>query len=177
LAIFLAHPLPRVMTYRPDGAHPTGFIRVLILAEMLRRMGFAEAGGKLGRVWRRLYDVRRLNRMPVRLFGTAPRLIPHVVDEIAFQTRRNLAQHALADVIPFRQGDEEAIRRAAERLADGRAPPATLPPRHLVSAASYALATGRIRPQLLSEIAVERLVAGYSTGAPRLAAVPAALAA
>jgi hypothetical protein len=122
LAIFLAHPLPRVATYRPDGAHPTGYIRVLILAEMLRRMGFTKEGGKLRQVWRRLYDVRHFNRLPARLLSTAPELIRHVVDEIAFQTRRNLAQHALADVIPFRQGDEEAIRHAAQRLAAGRPP-------------------------------------------------------
>jgi hypothetical protein len=177
LAIFLAHPLPRAATYRPDGAHPTGYIRVLILAEMLRRMGFARDGARLGRVWRKLYDVRRFNRLPARLLGTAPRLIRHVVDEIAFQTRRNLAQHALADVIPFRQGDEEAIHDAAQRLADGRPPPRGLPPRHLVSAASYALASGRIRPQMLSELAIERLVALYSPAAPRLAPARMALAA
>jgi hypothetical protein len=38
---FLAHPAPAVVTYRPGGAHPTGYLRVPILAEMLRRMGFA----------------------------------------------------------------------------------------------------------------------------------------
>jgi hypothetical protein len=177
LAIFLAHPLPRAATYRPDGPHPTGYIRVLILAEMLRRMGFAKEGARLQRVWRRLYDVRHFNRLPPRLLGTAPELIRHVVDEIAFQTRRNLAQHALADVIPFRQGDEEAIHHAAERLAAGRPPPAGLPPRHLVSAASYALASGRIRPQMLSELAVERLVTSYSPKVPRLESARMALAA
>jgi hypothetical protein len=140
-------------------------------------MGFVREGARLGRVWRKLYDVRRLNRLPARLLGTAPRLIRHVVDEIAFQTRRNLAQHALADVIPFRQGDEEAIHHAAQRLADGRPPSLALPPRHLVSAASYALASGRIRPQMLSELAIERLVAEYSPASPRLAPARLALAA
>jgi hypothetical protein len=177
LAIFLAHPLPRAAAYRPDGAHPTGYLRVLILAEMLRRMGFARDSARLARVWRQLYDVRGFNRMPPRLLATAPELIRHVVDEIAFQTRRNLAQHALADVIPFRQGDEEAIHHAAQRLAAGHPPPLGLPPRHLVSAASYALATGRIRPQRLSELAVDRLVAGYSPDIPRLASARLALAA
>jgi hypothetical protein len=177
LAMFLAHPLPRAATYRPDGAHPTGYIRVLILAEMLRRMGFAADGARLGRVWRRLYDIRRFRRLPPKLVDTAPRLIRHVVDEIAFQTRRNLAQHALADVLPFRQGDEEAIRDAAELLIDRRRPPAALPPRHLVSAASYALVSGRIPPQRLSEAVVERLDDFYSPQTPVLKAPRLKLAA
>jgi hypothetical protein len=177
LAIFLAHPVPRALTYRAGGAHPTGYIRVLILAEMLRRMGFADEGARLGRVWRRLYNVRRPNRLPPRLIGTAPGLICHVVDEIAFQTRRNLAQHALADVIPFRQGDEERIREGARRLAEGRPAPPGLPPRHLVSAASYALAGGNIPPQRLSEDVVARLVARHPPAPPTLGAAQAALAA
>ena len=69
-----------------------------------------------------------------------------MVDEIAFQTRRNLAHRALADVIRFRREDEEAIQAAARRLTEGRAPEVTLAPRHVVSAASYALASGRIPP-------------------------------
>jgi hypothetical protein len=177
LAIFLAHPVPRAVTFRPGAAHPTGYIRVLILAEMLRRMGFADEAARIGRVWRRLYDVRRFNRLPRHLLATASRLIPHVVDEIAFQTRRNLAQHALADVIPFRHSDEEAIRDASERLAVGRPPPIELPARHLVSAAGYALVSGRIRPPMLGELVVKRLVADYAPSAPRLADPRLALAA
>ena len=38
--IFSGHPADKVMTYRPGGPHPTGYLRVLILAEMLRRLGF-----------------------------------------------------------------------------------------------------------------------------------------
>jgi hypothetical protein len=180
LAIFLAHPAPRALTYRAGGAHPTGYIRVLILAEMLRRMGFTDEGARLGRVWRRLYDPHRgrvSTRLPPRLISTAPALIRHVVDEIAFQTRRNLAQHALVDVIPFRQGDEERIRESAQRLAEGRPPVSGLPPRHLVSAASYALATGSVRPQLLSEDVVARLVARHPPAPPTLTAAQMALAA
>jgi hypothetical protein len=177
LAIFLAHPVPRAVTFRPGTAHPTGYIRVLILAEMLRRMGFADEAARLGRVWRQLYDVRRFNRMPPRLLGSAPRLVPHVVDEIAFQTRRNLAQHALADVIPFRRSDQEAIRHAAERLAAGRPPPVELPPRHLVGAASYALVSGRIRPSMLADLVVERLVADRQPSVLRVPSARLALAA
>ena len=101
MAIFLAHPAPRTMTYRPGGAHPTAYLRVHILAEMLRRLGFNEDAGRLARVWDDLYNPRRVNRLPPRLLMTSSRIIPEVVDEIAFQTRRNLAQRSLSDIIRF----------------------------------------------------------------------------
>ena len=149
MAIFLAHPAPRTLTYRPGGAHPTAYLRIHILAEMLRRMGFNREADRLRRVWETLYNPRRFHRLPVRLLASADRVIPQVVDEIAFQTRRNLAQHALVDILPFTREDEQAIRAGARRLIHGqRAGP--LPPRHLVSAASYALASGRVRPQQLA---------------------------
>jgi hypothetical protein len=150
MAIFLAHPAPRIMTYRPGGAHPTTYLRIHILAEMLRRLGFAEDAHRLSRVWEDLYNPARFNRLPVRLLATSSRIIPEVVDEIAFQTRRNLAQRALADIIRFRRTDEAAIKAGAQRLVQGQMPE-NLPPRHLVSAAGYALATGRIAPRLLAD--------------------------
>ena len=149
MAVFLAHPAPRTLTYRPGGAHPTAYLRIHILQEMLRRMGFHPEAERLRRVWEALYNPRRFHRLPARLLTTAEQVIPQVVDEIAFQTRRNLAQHALVDILPFTQEDEQAIRAGARRLIHGqRAGP--LPPRHLVSAASYALASGRVRPQQLA---------------------------
>jgi hypothetical protein len=157
MAIFLAHPAPRVLTYRPGGAHPTAFVRVLILAEMLRRLGFGADALTLERVWRQLYDPRRGGRLPARLVASADRAIPAVVDEIAFQTRRNLAHRALADIIPFRAEDQVAIRAAGRLLGEGRVPEA-VPPRHLVSAAGYALSAARISPRRLSDLVIGHLV-------------------
>ena len=138
---FLSHPSPRALTYRPGGAHPTVYLRGFILAEMLHRLGFEQDAANARRVWRDLYDPRRGHRLPpplLRLFGRA---IPEVVDEIAFQPRRSIGQRALADIIPFRQEDQVAIRRGAMRLAAGRVP-AELPPRFLLAASSLALASG-----------------------------------
>ena len=141
MAEFLAHPSDKVMTYRPGAAHPTGYIRVLILAEMLRRMGFRRDGETLSRIWRTLYDPSRGARMPGWLLQGIDRLVPTVVDEIAFQPRRNLAEKALASVIRFRPEDQVAIRRGAFDLKVGK-PPIGLPPRHVVSACRYALEAG-----------------------------------
>lgn len=153
---FLAHPAPRALTYRPGGAHPTGFIRILIVAEMLRRMGFEPEGAEIRQVWMTLYSPQRGHRLPGALLSTSSRVIPHVVDEIAFQTRRNLAQRAVADVIRFRREDERAIRHGAKALAKGIVP-TDLAPRFLVSACRYALQEGRIHPQTLSQRVVQRL--------------------
>lgn len=168
MAIFLAHPAPRTLTYRPGSAHPTAYLRIHILVEMLRRMGFTGDAEKLTRAWAALYNPRRFHRLPPRLLATSSRLIPHVVDEIAFQTRRNLAQRALADIVPFTREDQQAIRAGATRLAQGQAP-AGLPPRHLVSAAAYALTSGRVAPRALSD----RVIGLLNRRASSRAAAPA----
>jgi hypothetical protein len=155
LAEFLAHPADKVMTYRPGGPHPTGYLRVLILAEMLRRMSFGEHAQSLRTVWKTLYDPRRGHRLPRLLLAESKRAIPAVVDEIAFQTRRALAERALASVIPFTREDQALIRRGGLQLARGRAP-GDLPPRFLCSAARYAIEAG-LAPRLLNELLLSRL--------------------
>jgi hypothetical protein len=144
---FLAHPGSRVMTYKPGGAHPTGYLRALILAEMLGRMGFPAQAAKVRQVWNALYHPRAGNRIPAPLLEGSKKTIPHVVDEIAFQTRRNLAQRALVDVIPFKREDEQRIRRASTFLTRGIFP-ADVPPRFLVSACYYANQQGASLPEL-----------------------------
>jgi len=136
---FLAYPAARVLTFRPLGVHPTPYLRMFIQAEMLRRMGFVEAARRIQRIWGGLYDgALRHGRVPAKLIATARRLIPHVIDEVAYQPRRGLAQRALVDVVPFTAADERTIRRAAPVIARGELP-ADLPPRFAVSASRYAL--------------------------------------
>ncbi|MDH4557827.1 hypothetical protein E8F11_22090 [Pseudomonas sp. BN417] len=160
MAEFLAHPAPRVLTYRP-GAHPTGYLRIMILAEMLRRLGFQRDASQLTQLWNTFYDPKRFHRLPPRLLGSAARTIPLVVDEIAFQTRRNLAQRALVDILPFGHADQARITEGAQLLMQGQVSRLTLPPRHVVSAAAYALASGRITPRVLAD-----QVTAYLNGEP-----------
>ena len=178
MAEFLAHPAPRTLTYRPGGAHPTAYVRVFILCEMLRRIGFASDAAKLSRVWSALYQPDGHHRLPTRLLAGMDRSIPDVVDEIAFQTRRNLAQRALFDVVPFNRDDQARIQRGARQMIAGRFGQIDLPPRFVVSAASYALASGRADPLRLSKqvtgmLAVSALspvVEGQPAGTRRQAA-------
>lgn len=163
MAEFLAHPAPRTLTYRPGSAHPTSYLRVFILCEALRRLDFGRDAQRLESVWRTLYDAHAPGRIPASLIGSAGRLVPQVVDEILFQPRRNLAQHAVADVIRFTRDDEARIREGAQRLAAGRADQVVLAPRHLVSAAQYALGTERVPPADLARTVTHLLNA---QGAP-----------
>jgi hypothetical protein len=151
MMIFLSHPSPRVLTYRPGGAHPTGYVRGFLLAEMLDRLGFGQDAANVRRVWRDLYNPGRGHRLPARLLRVQGRAIPEVVDEIAFQPRRALGQRALVDVLPFRRDDQVAIRRGAMQLTAGRLP-ADLPPRFLVSASSLALASGAPAAELSQRV-------------------------
>ena len=86
-------------------------------------------------VWKRLYDPRRGHRIPALLLNHAEQAIAAVVDEIAFQPRRALAERTLAAIIPFsaaRSGGDPArrgrdrsrpVRRASCRRASSSAPP------------------------------------------------------
>ncbi|NOK22951.1 hypothetical protein [Corallococcus carmarthensis] len=155
---FLAYPPSRVLTFHPLSAHPTPFLRVFIQAEMLRRMGFPRQARDVYDNWNRLYRARLpFARIPRMLLCTARRLIPHVVDEIAFQPRRGLAQRALVDVVPFWPSDQERIDRAAESLARGHIPPG-LPPRHVVSASREALERRLAPPEQISRTVLNHLV-------------------
>lgn len=153
---FLAHPGPKVFSYKPGGVHPTGYLRVLIIAEMVRRMGFEEQCLKMKKVWTTLYKPQTGHRIPKLLMESASYLIPHVVDEIAFQPRRNLAQRGVADVIQFNIEDEREIRKGARALVKGIVP-TELPPRFLVSASRYALQEWGANPRMLSRTVVQHL--------------------
>ncbi|MBW4694600.1 MAG: hypothetical protein KME27_22860 [Lyngbya sp. HA4199-MV5] len=174
MAVFLAHPAPRTMTFRPGGAHPTAYLRILILAEMLRQIGFGAEGDRLQRVWQTLYRPDRAHRIPATLLQTADTIIPQIVDEIAFQTRRNLGQKALVNIIPFSRNDERAIQAGARQLVRGRVP-TDLPPRFLVGASSYALATGQTSPRQLSQRVITHLTRLNTRSVSTLAEAQAAV--
>ena len=147
---FLAYPASRVLTFRPLSVHPTPYVRMFIQAEMLRRMGLVHDARRIQRIWGTLYasHIPR-GRVPPNLIATASRIIPHVVDEVAYQPRRGLAQRALVDVVPFAVADEHTIQRAAPAIARGVLPP-ELPPRFAVSASRYAFERRMAEPGAIS---------------------------
>jgi hypothetical protein len=165
---FLAYPAGRVLTFRPLGVHPSPYLRVFVLSEMLRRMGFEADARVIADNWDALYTPHLSRaRIPAPLLATAQRLIPHVVDEIAFQPRRGLAQRALVDVVPFRAQHEKQIRAAAEGFA-GLCPPRWRPPRFGPSASRYAFERGLAAPSEIASTVLNHF-ARSSAAAPRAA--------
>jgi hypothetical protein len=148
---FLAYPAARVLTFRPMGVHPTAYLRAFVLAQMLDRMGFPADAEQARAVWRSMYSrFAHTARIPRAVLLSAPRVVPHVVDEIAYQTRRGLGQRALADVVPFRAEDQREIKDAALQIARGHVPPA-LPPRFAVSASRYAFDRSLASPKVIAQ--------------------------
>ncbi len=154
---FLSYTSSRVLTFRPLSVHPTPYVRTFIMAEMMRRMGFDKEAQRSTGVWKELYDPRVYTaRIPKRLLDTAPRIIPHVVDEIAYQTRRGLGQRTLSDVVPFTEADQREILRVARALGEGQVP-AALPPRFLISASRYAFDERFAPAERISNLVLEHL--------------------
>ncbi|MCV6598672.1 MAG: hypothetical protein OIF40_16525 [Mangrovicoccus sp.] len=140
LAEFLAHPPAKVTIFKEGAVHPVGFIRVLILAEMLRRMGFKADANRLSKIWKRLYGADAAQRLPEALQAAIPVAVPLMVDEIAYQPRRMLAQRGLTDLIRFAPTDQARIELGGRAFAAGKIP--DLPPRWLIGAARLAIAQG-----------------------------------
>jgi hypothetical protein len=154
---FLAYPAPRALTFRPMGVHPTVYVRGFVLAQMLERMGFPDDANRVRTLWQSMYGAYLQNaRIPRALLETADRIVPHVVDEIAYQTRRGLGQRALADVVPFHLDDQRAIERAARSIAGGHVPP-SLPARFAVSASRYAFDRSMAPPKAISRTVLGEL--------------------
>jgi hypothetical protein len=179
MAEFLAHPSDKVMTYRPGGPHPTGYLRILLLAEQLRQLGFTADAERLAATWRTLYAPQRGHRIPAELLRFADKTLPAVVDEVVFQSRRNLAERALVRVIPFTPADQARIVHGGRVLVEGRVP-ADLPPRYLVSACRYALAHGACAHrlnQLVTDHLCHPATAHADQGPPAARRIPTRLAA
>jgi hypothetical protein len=167
---FLSYPSSRVLGFRPLSVHPTSYLRTFVMAEMVRRMGFVKDSNEMKEIWGGLYRPDRPGaRIPKPLLQTAPRVIPHVVDEIAYQTRRGLGQRALADVLPFTVNDERAIRGAAPVIAKGRVP-VGLPPRFAASASRYAFESKLAPPRRIAATVLGHLagLAARQRGASNL---------
>jgi hypothetical protein len=164
MAEFLAGPPPRVLGFRPLGVHPLAFLRSFILAQMLLRMGFQEDAHRLQGLWQRLYGSHATRgRVPPLLLTTAEKVIPQVVDEVAYQVRRGLAQRTLADVIRFTREDQQRILRAARELARGQLP-ADLPARFAVSASRYAFEQKLMEPVAISRTVLHGLARRGTSG-------------
>ncbi len=126
-----------VAHYAPGAPHPTPWLRLLISAELLRRMGFDEEAGRYQRTWLRMYPNPRSGSIPPELLDTWREVIPLVVDTVCYQPFPSLGDRALAEVLRFAPKHQQMIEEAARRLAHGN-DPGVVPARFLIGAARIA---------------------------------------
>jgi hypothetical protein len=143
--------------FNTRGPHPTPYLRLLISAEMLRRMGFEKEAEQYTRAWTRIYPNPRAGTIPKRVVTTFPKACRLAVDTMCFRPYRSLGNKALAQVIRFGKKDQTMIEEAARRLAAGT-DPGIIPERYLIGAARHALDKRLARPGVITTNFYKELV-------------------
>ena len=143
--------------FRRRGPHPTPYLRLLISAEMLRRMGFEKEAQQYASAWSRIYPNPRAGTIPKRVLATFPKACRLAVDTMCFKPYRSLGNKGLAEVIRFGKKDQKMIEEAAQRLAAGN-DPGIIPERYLIGAARHALDKRLARPGAITENFYRELV-------------------
>ncbi|HYA23671.1 MAG TPA: hypothetical protein VEF05_05895 [Terriglobales bacterium] len=139
-----------VLTFNSRGPHPTPYLRLLISAELLRRMGFAEDAEQYARAWTRIYANPRKGTIPPAILDTFPKACALAVDTMCYRPYRSLGNKSLAQVIRFEKKDQQMIEEASRRVAAG-VDPGIIPERYLIGAARLALTRRLARPGVITK--------------------------
>jgi hypothetical protein len=146
-----------VFGFNPRGPHPTPYLRLLISAEMLRRMGFEKEAEQYSRAWTRIYPNPRSGSIPRKVLATFPKACALAVDTMCFRPFRSLGNKSLSQVIRFEKKDKSMIEESAKRIAAG-VDPGIIPERFLIGAARIALDRRLARPGVITENFYSELV-------------------
>jgi hypothetical protein len=139
-----------VLTFNPEGVHPTPYLRALLSIELLRRMGFDDQARQYHAAWTRLYPNPRRGTFPPVMLKDAPAVLGLVVDTVCYRPFKELGGRTLAQVIRFEPKEQVMIEEAARRLAAGN-DPGIIPERFLISATRFALDHRLGRPGKITE--------------------------
>jgi hypothetical protein len=145
------------LAYKSTGPHPTPYLRLLISAELLRRMGFEAEAERYTRAWTRIYPNPYAGTIPKKVVATFPKACRLAVDSMCYRPYRSLGNKGLAEVIRFGKKDQKMIEEAAERLAAGT-DPGIVPERYLIGAARHALDKRLARPGVITTNFYKELV-------------------
>lgn len=137
-----------VVTYDPNGPHPTPVLRAHINFELLRRMGFQEEAEGYRRVWVRLYPNPRAGNIPRPVLDSFEEANRAVIDAVCYQPFAELGNRSLAQVIRFERKEQRMIEEAARRLATGT-DPGIVPERFLIGAARFAFDNRMASPEVI----------------------------
>jgi len=139
----------RVATFRPDGVHPTSYLRPFIATALIRRIGFADRARSVEAGWRKIYGPEVAARVPAQMRKGFPQAASAVVEELTFRKMAAYGGKSLAEVVRFTPRDAATVTEAAERLARGTNP-GILPNRFLISAAREALSRNLAPPETIT---------------------------
>jgi hypothetical protein len=146
-----------VSGFNPRGPHPTPYLRLLISAEMLRRMGFEKEAEQYSRAWTRIYPNPRAGSIPKEVLATFPKACALAVDTMCYRPFPSLGNKSLSQVIRFQKKDQKMIEESARRMAAG-VDPGIIPERLLIGAARIALDRRMARPGVITRNFYKELV-------------------
>jgi hypothetical protein len=146
-----------VAAFNPTGPHPTPYLRVLISAELLRRMGFEAEAARYARAWTRIYPNPHAGTIPRRLLATFPKACAIAVDAMCFHPYPSLGDKRFSELIRFEKKDQAMIEESAKRMAAG-VDPGIIPERYLIGAARVALNRRLARPGVITKNFYHELV-------------------
>src|SRR5262249_30221517 len=108
--------------YSARGPHPTPYLRMLINAELLRRMGFETESRQVRKVWTRMYPNPSSGNIPAAVLKTFSQACPIAVDAMCYQPYKSLGNRSLAKVLNFGMKEQQMMEEASRRLAAGTDP-------------------------------------------------------
>lgn len=143
--------------FNPRGVHPVPYLRLLLSAELLRRMGFIREAEHYRQAWLRIYTKPGAGHLPPTLLKSAPKAMFLVVESLCYQPYSELGNKSLAQVIPFEQKEQRMIEEASRRMGEGT-DPGVVPERFLIGAARFALDNRLARAESIKENFYKELV-------------------
>jgi hypothetical protein len=148
LSEVIARSRMTTLRFQPRDTHPTPVLRVLVCADLLRRLGFAKLVHDFLDTWLRAYPARDWKSLPAPLTTSFERAGPAVVTAICEVPYSGLGGRTLSEMLVFGDREQRMISEAALRLARG-VDPGIIPERFLVSAVREALTRGLASPDTL----------------------------
>ena len=150
---------PKVTLYfQPNKPHPTPYLRIFILAELLRRLGFTSEAAAYCRMWQHIYPNPRAGNIPREILATFERAKKIVVDTVAFTPYPQLGGKTLVEATgEFSRKHQQMVREAGQRIAIGN-DPGIIPERFLIGASRWALNQKLATPETITRNFYEALV-------------------
>lgn len=155
----LARGPETTLYYSARGPHPTPYLRMLINAEVLRRMGFETESKQIRKTWMRIYPNPSSGNLPPALLKTFSEACPIAVEAMCYQPYKSLGNRSLARVLNFGPKEHQMIEEASRRLAAG-VDPGIIPERFLIGAVRLALDRRLARPEILTKNFFKALASG-----------------